>query len=457
MNCPVCNRNNAVTLSICPSCGAMIKDSVREELIGKISAAAKISNREVKINRMSNQSSLPNVKNSTVSSEKPVTASQINTSAIDSKLTNPTLIEFHSKNSTLPEWRLQLQNAVRQRKETVKTETTKVDSLPPKTPQRARLVTTGANALKPEAAIETKPSLHSNPDVARALQRIKDARQKFLVEEKPEPEPIAAETKSNKNFPFYIASKTTETAMPAVNTDAENAPAANNFTKPKLATSLRTGNEELDTNKLPPIPKPVQISSSFDQQQRSFVTTEPEIKVEETPKIESKIVEIEKPVEKLEAKVVEVKAEEIKAVEEVEEFDDSAPFSMRFNAGLFDLIIGSFVTALLLSPFMLLSSNWISWPGFFAFVATCAVVMFIYLTTTIGLYGRTYGMRLFSLELVDIEGENYPTFHQAAVSSSVYLLSLAFGGLGFLTIPFNEEKRAVHDIVSGTVVVREEI
>ena len=430
----------------------MIKDSVREELIGKISAAAKISNREVKINRMSNQS-LPNIKNA--ASEKPVHAPQSNTSAIDSKVTNPTLVEFHSKNSTLPEWRLQLQNAVRQRKETVKTETTKVDNLPAKAPQRAWLVTTGANALKTEAAIETKPSLHSNPDVARALQRIKDARQKFLVEEKPEPEPIAAETKSNKNFPFYIASKTTEATIP-INTDAENAPPANNFTKPKLATSLRTGNEELDTNKLPPIPKPVQISSSFDQQ-RSFVTTEPEIKIEETPKIEAKIVEIEQPVEKLEAKAVEVKVEEIKLIEEVEEFDDSAPFSMRFNAGLFDLIIGSFVTALLLSPFMLLSSNWISWAGFFAFAATCSVVMFIYLTTTIGLYGRTYGMRLFSLELVDIEGENYPTFHQAAVSSSVYLLSLAFGGLGFLTIPFNEEKRAVHDIVSGTIVVREEI
>jgi uncharacterized RDD family membrane protein YckC len=64
-------------------------------------------------------------------------------------------------------------------------------------------------------------------------------------------------------------------------------------------------------------------------------------------------------------------------------------------------------------------------------------------------------MRLFSLEIVDLEGEDYPTFHQAAVSSSVYLLSLALGGIGFLTLPFNEDRRAVHDLVSGTIIIKE--
>jgi uncharacterized RDD family membrane protein YckC len=81
--------------------------------------------------------------------------------------------------------------------------------------------------------------------------------------------------------------------------------------------------------------------------------------------------------------------------------------------------------------------------------------MFIYLTTTIGTMGRTFGMRLFSLELVDIEENAYPTFHQAAVSSSVYLVSLALGGVGFLTLFLNHEKRAAHDLLSGTIVVKE--
>lgn len=64
-------------------------------------------------------------------------------------------------------------------------------------------------------------------------------------------------------------------------------------------------------------------------------------------------------------------------------------------------------------------------------------------------------MRLFSLELIDAEQNAYPSVHQAAVSSAVFLLSIAFGGLGFLTVLFNEERRAIHDIVSGTLLIRE--
>ena len=143
--------------------------------------------------------------------------------------------------------------------------------------------------------------------------------------------------------------------------------------------------------------------------------------------------------------------------EEIEqpEIEDCAPFAMRFNAGLFDLIIGSFSSLILLAPFMAIGGEWFTFAGFLTFLATCSVIMFIYMTIAIGFFGRTVGMRLFSLEVVDIEGENYPTLHQAAVSSSLYLLSLALGGIGFITLLLNPEKRAVHDLVSGTIVVKE--
>ena len=149
-------------------------------------------------------------------------------------------------------------------------------------------------------------------------------------------------------------------------------------------------------------------------------------------------------------------AEIIETVEtETEEFEDYAPFSMRFNAGLFDLIIGSFASIILLSPFILLGGSWFTVAGVFAFLATCSIVMFVYLTTTIGLFGKTFGMRLFSLELIDIEENDYPTFHQAAVSSSVYLVSLALGGIGFLPALFNSERRTAPDLLSGTIIVKE--
>jgi uncharacterized RDD family membrane protein YckC len=80
--------------------------------------------------------------------------------------------------------------------------------------------------------------------------------------------------------------------------------------------------------------------------------------------------------------------------------------------------------------------------------------MFIYLTIAVGFFGQTFGMRIFSLEIIDIEEEEYPTLHQAAVNSAVYLLSLVLGGIGFIPALFNEEKRAAHDLLSGTVVVK---
>lgn len=405
MNCPVCNRNNDVILSVCPSCGTMINDSVREELKLRTVSLPKRVNVEIKGN-------LP-VSNK-LNQQIIVNPSKSLTAEIASKPSVPNLVEFHTKTATLPEWRLQLQNAVRQRREN-----TEIKNTDTPTSRQTKLVTNGANALKAEVVAEIEPTRHKNPTLNSALQRIEQSRQKFLVEEKPPIVAVNSAPPKSKNHPFHIAFKQTEVAAKAA---SKNAPLSVP-TKPKLATSLRLESKSLDTNELPPLATVAPV----------FVVAE--------DKIEIKPVEIEE--------IIETQAEIS------DESDDFAPLAMRFNAGLFDLIIGSFLSLLLLAPFVLLGGSWLTFGVFFAFLATCAIVMFIYLTTAIGLFGKTFGMRIFSLEVIDIEDEDYPTLHQAAVSSSVYLLSLALGGIGFLTLPFNEEKRAVHDLVSGTIVVRE--
>ncbi len=440
MNCSVCNRNNAVTLSICPSCGAMINDSVRQELVGKISvAAAKPFDFQLKGNKMT--------PNKTPQSAKPAAPPQMDapkttTAELAAKPTSPTLVEFHSKNTAVPEWRLQLQNVVRQRHER---ETTGAETAI--SPPRAQLITSGATALKAETVSEPKTFQHQNPTLNSALERIEKSRRQFLDDEKPASAPIAAPAKTNKSYPFHIAAKTNDAASKPAET---NSPVAGSFAKPKLASSLRTENDKLDTNKLPALQKTAPIATSFES--RPVVSDDAKPSIEAAPKTEIEVVKTVATEIKLAATVEVVEAQET----EVEEFfDDCAPFAMRFNAALFDFIIGSFASLLLLSPFMILGGSWFSIAGLFAFLATCAIVMFVYLTISVGLYGRTFGMRLFSLEIVDIENEDYPTFHQAAVSSAVYLLSLALGGIGFLSMPFNEDKRAVHDLVSGTIIVKE--
>ena len=135
--------------------------------------------------------------------------------------------------------------------------------------------------------------------------------------------------------------------------------------------------------------------------------------------------------------------------------EDLAPVSMRFNAGLFDLIIGAFAGFILLSPVVLMGANWFSATGLMAFGAAWAIVMFVYLTIAIGMYGKTFGMRMFALELVDAEENDYPTFHQAAVNSAVFLLTLPLLGAGFLPMIFNQEQRAAHDLAAGTIIVTE--
>ena len=279
-----------------------------------------------------------------------------------------------------------------------------------------------------EPAPEPTPALsavsHANPTLNAALQRIANSRRQFIVAEEIALAPVAVEETPvpQKNYPFRIAAREGE-ILP------DPKPATINQTiKPRHIGTLKTDAKAFDTNKLPPLPD--EVAATFDIHKTNSDDLHKTVVDEEIQKTELKLVEAE------------------------EEIEDIAPFSMRFNAGLFDLIIGSFATLILLSPFML-KGGWFTFGGFLGFLAVCAGVMFVYMTVAVGFYGRTLGMRLFSLEVVDIEGENYPSIHQAAVSSSLYLLSLAFGGAGFLTLPFNEEKRAVHDIASGTIVVKE--
>jgi uncharacterized RDD family membrane protein YckC len=237
-------------------------------------------------------------------------------------------------------------------------------------------------------------------------------------------------TAAKNNYPFNVVSRTSIDSTEAK--ASVFAPA-----KPKLVSSLRIEKKAFDTNKLPPLPKAAKISTSFEDipgQMGELVTGE-----------EPKRVHVpEKPVEN----------ENIE-VDEMDEFDDLAPIAMRFNAGLFDLIIGGFASFILLSPFLLTGGVWMSLSGFFALTAAFAIVMFVYLTASIGFRGKTFGMRVFSLELVDAEENAYPTLHQAAVNSAVYLLSLAIGGIGLLPIFFNDERRAAHDLISGTILIRE--
>jgi len=429
MMCPVCKRDLAPTLSICLTCGAMMNDTVREELeskIGRISGPlAGAAEPKPQLPREAVTKSEPRP----IAPPPPV---RTFTGEFASKKTSPTLVEFQSRNATLPDWRLQLQNTVRQRTGGARQEAQTAEVAPVQKPQFA---THGAAALKTETSPSPESAAHSNARVANALKRIEASRRTFLPEAPSAP--VDKRPAANRNHPFNIVSRT----QPSIAAPAAARPAVEVPRKPKLVSSLRIEKKGFDTNKLPPLPKPASLSSSFDSQ-------------DEPLPIEEFAIPRSGPVENS-AGLADERHAVANGPLETDEIDDLAPFSMRFGSGVFDFILSGIATMVILSPFMVSGGTWFSFSGVLTFVATLSIFLFFYLTASISFWGRTFGMRLFSLELIDAEQNAYPSVHQAAVSSAVFLLSIAFGGLGFLTVLFNEERRAIHDIVSGTLLIRE--
>ena len=362
---------------------------------------------------------------------KPI-ATRFETADLRVKKTSQTLVEFQTKKATVPEWRLQLQNSVRQKVGGGRRPDSNVEGAP----QAKTKSTSGANALKVEYVEEEQPARHQNPRVASALKRIEESRRTFKNQSVPEQSLHVGKAAAAppRNYPFNVVARSNEAKV------SKAAPKAtvNPSPKPMLVSPLKIEKRGFDTNKLPPLEKPKETVSTRLEvpaaKRESSIINKRNVAVEEDV-IENDLLEV--------------------IEEETEEIEDLAPLSMRFSAGLFDMIIGVFATLILLSPFILSGGSWISAAGFLAMTATLAIVMFLYLTISLAFRGRTFGMRLFSLELVDVEENEYPTLHQAAVNSSVYLLSLAFAGIGFLPLFFNEERRAAHDILSGTILIRE--
>jgi uncharacterized RDD family membrane protein YckC len=366
---------------------------------------------------------------------KPI-AARFDTADLGAKKTSKTLVEFQTKKATVPEWRLQLQNSVRQKVSGNRRIEQNIEQ-----PQMNSRSTNGANALKVEFVEEEQPARHQNPRVANALKRIEESRRAFSNQRVPEqPVNIGKSSTPKRNHPFNVVARSND--QPA--RPAGQKPAVNPSPKPMLVSPLKIEKRGFDTNKLPPLAKPAPTSGKISvEMEITAAPTEIEstrdrwaqLSVEEEAYIENESLDLDLP--------------------ETDEIDDLAPLAMRFNAGLFDFIIGVFASLILLSPFIVSGGTWMSLAGFFAISAVVAIVMFLYLTISLAFIGRTFGMRLFSLELVDVEENAYPTLHQAAVNSAVFLFSLAFAGIGFLPIFFNEERRAAHDILSGTILIRE--
>jgi len=90
----------------------------------------------------------------------------------------------------------------------------------------------------------------------------------------------------------------------------------------------------------------------------------------------------------------------------------------------------------------------------FGYVAAVAVAALNFLALPV-FTGRTLGKWATGLR-VELAGGEPLSFSRAVLRHTVgYLLSLLTLGLGFLVAAFSRDGRALHDLLAGTIVVRE--
>jgi uncharacterized RDD family membrane protein YckC len=104
----------------------------------------------------------------------------------------------------------------------------------------------------------------------------------------------------------------------------------------------------------------------------------------------------------------------------------------------------------------LTNGNWFDVRVAGSLAGVVVVIMFVYLTASVALGGRTWGMALVSARVTDERSDLIPTAGQCARRAFFFMLSLAALGIPLLAALFGSERRALHDRLSHTLVVRAE-
>lgn len=471
MQCASCSKTFAAPLSVCPNCSEMPTRHYyppAEKRTGKITTADLVAE-AVEPNLDTGRLEPPTA----VAEEAPVAAKREFTS---------TLIEFPKRKNDESEWRDALRERVRAARERrdgeeiEKPRETKVESAKQKTEAAVSSSGTVIN-LKPN--VENRPA---NNIIARALERVERSRQVHQSAAtavalapvfepqsapaprlQPAPKPFAAslaavpqpaeiEAKPKSPAPLKFEAAAIENAKFDSFSKTENAPALKVETTVKpletaqaaagVAAPLVTAAPKKEPRKLPMISEAdadkfiesqMRISAAVPQKKpspRSGVAVEQEI----APRVRD--AESDQP----------------------EIAEDYAPLSFRFIAALLDIALcagAAFGLVTLFAPAGFFTAEKFGLESALTCFGVFATIKFIYLTGGIVLAETTFAGRLFSLRTVHAEDGSAATVLEAMLNTLAYLLTLALAGIGLIAILLSTERRAVHDWLSGTVVIRE--
>ncbi|MEP6925006.1 MAG: RDD family protein [Pyrinomonadaceae bacterium] len=445
MQCSICEKMFAASLSICPSCGAMQTQHTQAESSLRLLSIEKISTSDLALEIDDAASPADLVSMSSENDFYGQTGQQIRRGQ------TTTLLEFPAKKSKDQEWREEIKNRIRQRQEGGS-----LAAIVAATNNEVKKANKTAASAESSLVINLKPKLaekqspKSKDLVAEALKRIERSRQQFenaelVIEESSKTAlPNCSDIESSKQSETPNSTLTlvpSRKVLPLIEDDNSK----NDEAKPP---DLKAERKSVFTV---PLSVPTNPAKPKIEAVRESTTDLNELDDENA------IAASLKSVRKISAQQALLEyqelSERVSPVQnaERESNDDYAPLGQRFAACLIDIgLCGS--SAFAFSHFALGATLTTGW---FSTGIAFAGILFLYSTVALMFTGTTLGMALFGMSVVTAEDGDIPTVSQTAIGNIIFLLTLAFGGLPLATIFFSSERRALHDLLSGTMVVKE--
>lgn len=410
MQCPDCNAVYSNELSFCPRCSVAARPAMR-----------------------------PTDRTSQVEGAEVLAANPAKA--------NSTLIEFPGARTKLPEWRKELSERVRE----VQARKAREAELEAETNPQPMLPL--ALALEPSSSLGLVPPPEVNPIVAKALERIENARRTVMI------------SRSSGGAALAVARAVEE---PVMATPAPMLVPVRPVPIPPLAVQPEIeefGEERLD-QAVGFVATPQRIEPEVEES-AEFVAEaaaeQPElfsgVEAASVPLRDESIAATANP-SMLDLETAPVPLSEATTVIRLRRHDEpildetESPLIVRATAGVLDLMLVLFVTSPFAAVIELSGGDWSDPRVWGALGAIAGIILVLYQASAISLSGRTWGMSLLSLRVADEAFGLYPTFGQSLVRSLVYLISLLPLGLPLLSALFNEDGLAWHDRASRTVVVR---
>lgn len=149
-------------------------------------------------------------------------------------------------------------------------------------------------------------------------------------------------------------------------------------------------------------------------------------------------------------------AEEVSKVSRSDEaYEGLVPLGTHIVINAVDLVVLTLSCAPFLASMMITGTDHINTQTLSAVALIALVVSFFYFVVTQALCGKTFGMMITNTRVVSLETGEDLSIQQSLIRTVGYFASLVPALLGFIWIAFNSPRRGLHDILSGSIVIRD--